>query len=138
MLDIFAVVCVGVNGEHLRKQRPVYSTLVCESVVCLCIYINGCGRQLLHDKTAESLGSSGRLCEGKVSMTCDVMGLAQEYCLDQLKALCANNLKHPVDSENVCFVLKHADEYQVRHARNPRDHFIVNCGHVETQHTVGG
>lgn len=47
-------------------------------------------------------------------MICDVMGLADLCGLDGLKTLCENILKHSVDHENVCSILRNADRYQVR------------------------
>lgn len=61
---------------------------------------------------------SGRLSETRTSTICDVMGLAKELGSDELRAVCENRLKHSVDLENVCSILKYAYKYQVRHVRN--------------------
>lgn len=63
--------------------------------------------------TIHSFIQSGRLSEDRPMIICEVMGLADQYGLDALKTLCENILKHSVDHENVCSILKNSDKYQV-------------------------
>lgn len=41
----------------------------------------------------------------------EVLGLADHYTLDGLKHVCENVLMHSVEIENVCTLLRHADQY---------------------------
>merc|ERR1712007_238976 len=41
----------------------------------------------------------------------EVLGLADHYTLDGLKHVCENVLVHSVEIENVCALLRHADQY---------------------------
>lgn len=68
---------------------------------------------------------TGRVSESNPDVVCDVMGLADLCTLDGLKVLCETTLKHSVDSENVCSLLRNADRYQARELKAFCENFIL-------------
>lgn len=118
---------VGVSGGgsleavllrlSLRKRCLIDSTLISERFMSSWICMNACSCCITTELRAAFV-SSDRLCEAPPSVICDVMGLANEYGVDRLKALCEDKLKRSANSENVCLILRRAAECQVRQARN--------------------
>jgi len=55
----------------------------------------------------------------------EVLGLADHYTLDGLKHVCENVLVHSVEIENVCSLLRHADQYMAQELKRYCLSFIL-------------
>lgn len=55
----------------------------------------------------------------------EVLGLADHYTLDGLKHVCENVLVHSVEIENVCTLLRHADQYMAHELKRYCLSFIL-------------
>lgn len=55
----------------------------------------------------------------------EILGLADHYTLDGLKHVCENVLVHSVETENVCTLLKHADQYMAHELKRYCLSFIL-------------
>ncbi|CEL93311.1 unnamed protein product [Vitrella brassicaformis CCMP3155] len=61
---------------------------------------------------------TGRITDLSTDITGELLGLADHYTLDGLKQLCENILIHSVEIDNVCNLLKQADQYQATDLKN--------------------